>query len=60
MLLASLCTPGVDIFSIEGRLQATLWPAKGGQSPISVRSVSSNTGLFCTVSMATGSICGPF
>ena len=49
MLLASLCTPGLDIFSVDGRLKTTLWPAKGGPSPISVRSVSSNTGLFCTV-----------
>ena len=49
MLLASLATPGVDVLSIDGRLQDTLWPAKQGDTTICVKAVSSHSGFFSNV-----------
>lgn len=52
MLLASLATPGVDVLSIDGRLQETLWPAKQGNTTICVKAVSSHSGFFSNVNGA--------
>lgn len=51
-LIASLATPGVDVFSITGALEATLWPAVQGNSRICVKAVSSHSGFFSTVRTA--------
>ena len=53
MLIASLSTPGVDIFTITGALEATLWPAVQGNSRICVKAVSSHSGFFSSVRNAS-------